>query len=130
MSNKKVCVDKLGRTWKGNKIGWITVANSSNLAQFSWKKSKDDNKMKLVKDRKNGMYDYMGNWVKNTSFEKKPVLLLDEKNNWQHFPGTEEAEIYKKYLRYGDKSHFKDEPEDMDGLDEAFEALPSGLIIK
>jgi len=86
--------DIYNREWEGKKIGWINVINNARMAEYSWKRR--DGRMKLVYDKRNGMYDYKGRHIKEPAFERRAVLINpDLKQGWEHFPNTEEAQSYR-----------------------------------
>lgn len=109
MNPKPPTSDLYGRTWKGKRIGWITIANNSKMAEYSWVRSYNDKgknrkdmpgKWKLVYDLKNGMYDSKGNYIKEPIFEKKAVLMTEDMLSFENFPDNEEAQEFRWNLEH------------------------------
>ena len=91
-----VTYDKFGRTWNNRKIVWIKSMSCNREALYRWSLDNDGNR-KLIYDKKNGMYDRNGSYIKETFIDTIPALEgQDEKGNpventWQKFPNTENA---------------------------------------
>ncbi|MHA2064321.1 MAG: hypothetical protein ACXABY_08070 [Candidatus Thorarchaeota archaeon] len=96
--------DLYNREWDGKKIGWINTINNARMAEYSWKRR--EGRMKLVYDKRHGMYDYKGRHIKEPAFEKRAVLINPKaKNGWEHFPNTEDAQNYRWSLTFTKKSY-------------------------
>lgn len=107
--------DPLGRSWDDKKVGWVSAADSSRMAEYRWVKK--EGRRRLIYDRRNGMCDEKGRNVKEPVFILWPVLYSeDSATGWVPFPRTPEAQAYRRSLVYSDVSSQRDDGEDYDSV--------------
>lgn len=118
-----VFYDKLGRTWNNQKVVWIRVADSSSEALYDC--TYRDGKRVLTYDLRHGMFDKDGYYVRDAKIKYVPAL--ESKNvdgtpqlhNWEHFPNTEEASLFKQSITMSgivklEKDNYNDDDSDND----------------
>ena len=90
--------DKYGRKWNGRNVRWVRTAMTGNMASYRWGVNKNGERSLIFDSR--GMLDRYGYNVKNSKVELRPVLEGKYGESWEPFPDTDDAQKFKKSLRY------------------------------